>query len=256
MIAKKVKNVELREYVDDYDILIVDNIDIYDENGKLLLKFRKRVINNTAGIFDELYKFAQNESKDRGVASGSPIGATTGNKNGVKSNIMGYFDTWTVGQKAVFKEYNIKPPKNRITSFTYKNPDKWSKVVPLIEQIDKQYKELCPEYHSKQYEKAKRTRFRIADTAFSTVTVNLDFRTASHTDSGDFPEGFGNLIVLEKGEYEGAYTMFPEYGIAVDVREGDFLAMDVHRLHCNTKKIGDGHRMSLVSYLRNGLSSQ
>jgi hypothetical protein len=54
-------------------------------------------------------------------------------------------------------------------------------------------------------------------------------------DDGDFREGFGNLSVIERGEYDGAYTLFPRYRVGFDVRTGDFLAMDVHEWHCNTE---------------------
>ena len=62
-----------------------------------------------------------------------------------------------------------------------------------------------------------------------------------------------NLIVCEKGRYKGGCTGFPQFGVAVDVRHGDFLAMDVHEWHCNTKLIPidkDYTRLSLVAYLR------
>ena len=29
--------------------------------------------------------------------------------------------------------------------------------------------------------------------------------------------------------------MFPQFGVGVDVRHGDFLAMDVHQWHCNSE---------------------
>ena len=32
---------------------------------------------------------------------------------------------------------------------------------------------------------------------------------------------------LEEGKYKGGYTGFPQYGVCVDVRHGDFLGMDV-----------------------------
>ena len=42
-------------------------------------------------------------------------------------------------------------------------------------------------------------------------------------------------MVIEDSEnpnkYEGAYTGFPQYGVAANVRTGDFLAMDVHEWH-------------------------
>ena len=71
---------------------------------------------------------------------------------------------------------------------------------------------------------------------------------------------------------QGGYIGFPKYGIAVDVRQGDFLVvMDVHQYHCNTpikidkmcndesniknnrqktKKYG---RLSIVCYLRKNM---
>ena len=36
-------------------------------------------------------------------------------------------------------------------------------------------------------------------------------------------------------QYQGGYTIFPQFGIAVDVRNNDFLAMDVHQWHSNTE---------------------
>ena len=62
-------------------------------------------------------------------------------------------------------------------------------------------------------------------------------------------QGFGNLVVLEEGKYDGAYTGFPQFGVAIDVKEGDFLAMNVHEWHANTKiipKTEDYTRLSLV----------
>jgi hypothetical protein len=75
--------------------------------------------------------------------------------------------------------------------------------------------------------------YQIADTAFSTLTVNMNFRTATHKDAGDYTEGFGNLSVIEWGRYHGGETLFPRYGIGFNLRTGDFVAMDVHEWHCN-----------------------
>lgn len=253
MIAKKLYDVPPRTFVTTFDTVITEDQDVYTEDNKLLLRFRKNVLTNTDGVYDALKDLAKHTTTDRGIATGSAKNTLTGHKNAVSSNIIGFFDKWSIAQKSVFKQHNIQAPKNRFTCFTMNHPDKWNLVTPLIQEIDEQYKQLCPSHHLKQRRKALETPFHIRGTAFSTVTVNLDFQTATHTDSGDFPDGFGNLVVLEDGEYSGAYTGFPEYGIAVDVRQGDFLAMDVHTLHGNTPKVGNGHRMSLVSYLRNGL---
>jgi hypothetical protein len=52
------------------------------------------------------------------------------------------------------------------------------------------------------------------------------------------------------------YTGFPRYGVCVDVRMGDFLAMEVHDWHCNTPLKGiskDYTRLSVVCYLRENM---
>ena len=112
---------------------------------------------------------------------------------------------------------------------------------------------MSASHHQIQYNQAHETDFVIKDTAFSTVTINYNWRTALHKDAGDLKEGFGNLVVLEEGKYKGGCTGFPQFKVAIDVRNGDFLAMDVHEWHCNTeiKPITkDYTRLSLVAYLR------
>jgi hypothetical protein len=198
---------------------------------------------------------------DRGIASGSGKGLGTGQKNPVMSNILGYFDKWSISQKATFKRSGVKRPGPcRLCTFNAKFPEKWKRVVPLIKEIDQQYKKLVPDAHADQLSAARSTPFRIADTAFSTVTTNLNFRTAAHTDSGDWPAGFGNLVVIEHGAtYKGAHTGFPQYGVAVDCRSGDFLAMDVHQVHGNSPmQPADetAQRLSLVCYLREGIPTK
>ena len=245
---------------DMYPVVLKEDADVYTEDGQLLLRFRKHVLSQNAidDTYDALKEFMKKTSTDRGTASGSDKGLGTGEKKPVMSNILGYFDKWSISQKATFKNSKIRSPGPcRVCSFNVKWPEKWRKVVPLIKEIDAQYEQLCPAEHQDQRKAAKSTPFHIHGTAFSTITTNLNFRTAAHTDSGDYPNGFGNLVVIEKGSpYKGAYTGFPQYGVAVDCRSGDFLAMDVHQLHGNSPmepQDETSHRLSLVSYLRNGI---
>ena len=162
---------------------------------------------------------------------------------------MGYFDK---------RDRNLgdNAPPCRTTAFTSQQVEKWKKVIPLIKSIDKQFKLLIPDKYKVQYNRARKTPWYINGTSFSTVTINFNWRTALHQDSGDLDEGFGNLVVLEEGKYTGGYTGFPQYGVCVDVRHGDFLGMDVHEWHCNTKIkpiTKDYSRLSLVCYLRKNM---
>jgi hypothetical protein len=238
--------------------LIDHDADVYTEEGDLLLKFRKNVLpqHNVNQAYDNLIEFANNVTAARGAASGSKIKDIRVNKK-IKSNIYGYFDKWTIFQKHMFKTLNIKPPSGvRVTRFTKDYPDKWEKIIPLIQNIDQQYKKLAPVQHKFQKKHANETAFRIADTAFTTITTNVNTQTACHTDSGNLNDSFGNLIVLEKGKYEGAILCYPQYKVGVNVRSGDFLAMCIHKVHGNTPiklKSPDTVRMSIVSYLRQGV---
>ncbi len=247
----------------DAGIILRSDADVYTEDGELLLSFRKNVL--PAKHIEEAYNgikdFIKNTTTDRGIASGTTPGKLTGQKKAVMSNIIGYFDRWSIAQRSVFKRAGMKAPTRcRLTKFTANFPEKWQKVIPLIQDIDAMYKKLTPKPYASQHKAAQLTPFRIANTAFSTVTTNLNFRTAAHHDSGDWDEGFGNLVVIEKGKsYTGAHTIFPQYGVGVDCRQGDFLAMDVHKLHSNTPMIPTdetSQRISLVCYLRKKIVEQ
>ena len=97
------------------------------------------------------------------------------------------------------------------------------------------FQKLIPNAYEKQLNQAnKKPHLKIPDTCFSTITINRNFRTALHRDAGDYKEGFGNLTVIERGKYHGGYTVFPQFGVGVDVRANDFVAMDVHQWHSNT----------------------
>jgi hypothetical protein len=274
--------------ISHYKYTVTCDTDCYrlDENGKkhLLLKFRKKVLpihlckigmtnlkkaamhkhdnrGASAGKIDvkKMPKYANDPSKFHGESkfrilgyysksTGKFVNNSLGNQS--TSNIIGYFDK---------RDRNLgkNAPPCRTTAFTSQQFDKYKKVVPLIKAIDAQFKRLIPDRYRDQYKRARQTpKFAIPGTSFSTVTINYNWRTALHKDAGDFKGGYGNLVVLEDGKYEGGETGFPQYGVCVDVRQGDFLAMDVHEWHCNTKLKAitkDYTRLSMVAYLRENM---
>ena len=240
-----------------FETVIKEDCDvIIEETGKYLLRFRKKVIPEDIckTAYKNLIKFANKKSTLRGMAGGGTKGKMTSKFNTpVRSNIIGYFDKLSPFNKLIFKRAGVPRPQCRETSFTGNQKEKWNLVIPYLKEIDRNYKELFPEEHEKQRVACQSTNFKIDNTAFSTITINLNFQTSIHVDKGDYKEGYGNLCVVEEGEYEGGYTGFPQYGVAVDVREGDFLGMNVHIPHCNTPIIGTGKRLSFVSYLREGI---
>ena len=145
--------------------------------------------------------------------------------NQVASNPIGYYES----------SNNFCKLPCRLTHFTRTNYEKYNNGLPFIQKIDQEFKKLIPESYKKQLDRANlKPHLKIKDTCFSTITINRNFRTALHKDAGDFKDGFGNLCVIERGKYHGGYTCFPQFGVAVNVRSGDFLAMDVHQWHSNT----------------------
>lgn len=243
----------------DYTDLITYDCDVYDaDTNKMLLRFRKNALTqkHVEDAYENLIDFSKHKTGARGVASSSEIKDIAVNTR-VCSNILGYFDSYTIFHKYMFKTVGCKVPfPVRTTRFTASYPDKWERVKPLIKDIDQIYKKLAPVEHKYQLKHALETAYHIDDTAFSTVTVNLNWQTGIHRDSGNLEGSMGNLVVIQKGKYTGGYLCYPGYKIAVDVKSTDMLIMDIHVAHGNTpiKYITpDAQRMSLVCYMREGI---
>lgn len=253
---------EIRILESDADVYYYDEV---TKDKKLLLKFRKNVIPenycdllvkcklaaqpsrrpSAGGIPENEPKYNYQESK----SSGSDLYVLTNQKKS-NSGVVGYYDS-TSNFGHVHREEGDEK-KCRLTAYTAKHIDLFNEsLLPAFQFVDKIYETLVPEYYVIQKESIDKIadEFKIQNTIFTTVTVNRNFRTALHCDSGDLKEGFGNLVVVGDN-YTGGYTMFPQFGIGVDCRHGDFLAMDVHQWHCNSEILGKGMRLSFVFYLR------
>lgn len=243
------------------DLIINGDADVYTDDGRLLLKFRKGKLSKDKidTFYENMIDFARTTSTNRKLTSG--LRTKTRSKKekdlAAMTNIVGYFDSLGPSQKALLKRHGMKlNPAVRETRFNMLYPDKFKKLIPLIREIDSYYEKIVPDHYKKQHRKAKQTHFKIADTAFTTVTTNVNYKTAIHTDRGDDAEGFGNLVVIERGKYTGAETCFPQYGVGVNVRTGDVLFMDVHEWHGNLPihlENKDAVRLSIVCYLRHRL---
>jgi len=239
----------------DADQIVKEDADVWaiqdDGTKKLLGKFRKKVIpKETVQLGWDAFRLLAIPSRNRGASAGpidlkgtywskrKPIEtnkwATRYKINGkvskmrvnnvVASGVLGYYESTAFLDAAC-----------RMTSYTRGGLKNFFHGLPFLKTIDAQFKKLVPEAHEKQLKALRKHKmYQIDDTAFSTVTVNLNFRTALHKDAGDFKDGFGNLSVIEWGKYHGGYTILPRYRIGFDVRSGDFLAMDVHEWHTNT----------------------
>ena len=238
-------------------LIIKDDCDVFDaETDKLLIRFRKNKLSKqqTDTFYENIIEFAERKTSNRGSASASKKKNMKNNPR-IMTNILGYYEKFNAKQKLMMQKFNTRLTA-RETYFTQNYPNEYKKVIPLIQEIDHLYKKYIPDSYEKQYAKAKTTPFSIDNTSFTTVTTNINFQTSIHQDKGDDSEGFGNLAVIEKGDYSGGETCLPQYGVGVDVRTGDILFMDVHEWHGNLpiiQKSKEAKRLSIVCYLRENL---
>mgnify|MGYP001029124340 FL=1 len=251
---EEVKNLK-GKYLTNEDIKhdIVDmDCDCFTDDGNLLFKFRKGIISQElTDIAWENYKGMAKASRGRGASAGEIDPNATYWKKRIPVDTKGFSTKYMVkGKESKMRVNNqvasqaigyYEPTKSlgvdlpcRLTHYTRENFEKFKNGYPFIKRIDESYSNLHHEKHSLQLGRArKKPNFQIEDTAFSTMTINRNFQTGVHQDAGDF--GFGNLAVLERGKYHGGYFVIPQYGIAIDLRQGDHLCVDVHQYHGNTK---------------------
>jgi hypothetical protein len=178
--------------------------------------------------YPTLHELRKLETDNRGLASGTQRAkyfeaSTRSRTKLVPSAIIGAFDPSARFQYC------------RLTAWSGKENDKYRSLFPIFEQIADRFAEHVPERYAVQMGKVNATHpdWRIADTPFTTITVNNTYPTGVHTDAGDLAEGFSTLAVLRRGAYEGGHLVFPEYRVAVDMQHGDVLLMDAHEWHGN-----------------------
>lgn len=182
--------------------------------------------------------------------------SNTNISNPVNSGVVGYFNATS------------RNPYCRQTAYTRDNADKFAAAMPFLEEVNRAFRDVAPaRWEAQNRYVSDETGLRekgwlLGDTVFSTVTVNKNYRTGCHRDAGDYHPGFGNLTVFEGSahRYAGGYTVFPKFRCALDLREGDFIGMDVHEWHGNTEMTAavpgedDWERVSLVCYVRVGMT--
>ena len=164
----------------------------------------------------------------------------------VQSIILGNFDR------------NPRFPYCRQTAFNAKHPLLFREgILPFVQRVADTFRDAVPKRYESQTKHAEATHpaWVIPGTPFTTVTVNRNWRTMLHQDAGDLPapDGISTIAVVRRGSYTGCWLTFPQYGVGVDMKDGDVLIFDSHEWHANTpmeKESEDALRVSIVSYYR------
>lgn len=243
-----------------YEFLIDGDEDtaVYKPDGSILAVYLPNYIDRDDAIeaYKALRPAAFTGSVNRGMATGKnsrqkrvkedgSVSSTTQVKPEMEPNtgIAGYYDRYP------------RIPYCRQTAYNVNNPEKFERAIPFFQRAAQGFKQHVPERFEKQMSVARETvqDWVISETPFTTVTVNLNWQTACHTDSGDYEEGFGVMPVISAGDYDGAYFIQPKFKTAYDCRTGDLLMNDVHEWHGNGpfhSSEGYYERLSVVLYYR------
>ena len=271
----------LGKFLDErhYDMVVKESTKVLKPDGSILLVYIKDALPRKLceTTFEVMKKVPVMQAGDRGIAAGlltdpndERIDRTYGEpkevtgaryyrrkEDGTYSNqsiavpvnsgIIGYFDR------------SGRQPYCRQTSFNADKAELFEQARPFFKKVSEVFKEQVPERYQAQADYVAKIHpdFVIPETVFTTITVNRNFRTAAHFDKGDYAPGFGVMAVLQSGEYEGGYLIFPQYRVALDMRTGGLAMAQVHSLHGNSEikgKTGEFTRISLVLYCRAAMS--
>lgn len=246
-----------KRFIDEsyIDRMIDADIDGFDSHGRLLFKFRKAVIPpHILRLGYDNFKDSIQVTEGRGAASGTSGKRVLKDGTVSKITVGAPVESGNVG----YMDRNAMVRYCRLTTFAKEHFDQFKAGIPFVQHIDDLYSILCPDQYKLQRAMADATNrnYVIPGTSFTTVTVNKNFQTAVHKDSGDFMHGMGNLCVYRQGNYDGCYFVLPEYGAGFDLHNGDMLFVDVHKYHGNTpfkNADPDYLRISFVMYYRENM---
>lgn len=159
------------------------------------------------------------------------------------SAIIGYYNQPPIKYKAYFigSRYICRQCR------TLLNDD----MLNLATKMSELYKELDPieyQYQLDEYNKID-NRFKIPNSIFTTITINYNLQCKPHTDKGNYRQ---KSIILVLGKFNGCSLIIDD--IEYKLENNDFMIIDGSKIHYNTPLI-DGERISLVFYIRDGMSN-
>jgi hypothetical protein len=142
------------------------------------------------------------------------------------------------------------------------NKEKYEILESISDINERAFFKANPEIATVQKDYAEdniKSKYLINDKGmFTTLSANRYHKDVTkqmslHVDSGDVKFGMTTMCVFRKGDYTGAYLVFPRYGIAIDAPDNSVLIADSRELHGVSPISGEGERFSCVAYCDRGL---
>ncbi|HVB54964.1 MAG TPA: hypothetical protein VNE63_00835 [Candidatus Acidoferrales bacterium] len=153
-------------------------------------------------------------------------------KQGVRHGMLGYLDA-TPDQ-----------PCHK-TPLSIKRPEMLDQNDLLIKRVDELYKQHMPSLHAIQRaEVEKGPRWQLANTAFTTIYIIKNLRSACHADHGNLPGVMS--VLMPMGKFTGGELILARWRIAIAFKPGDLLLFDPQQLHGNLPF--EGERLSAIFY--------
>lgn len=152
-------------------------------------------------------------------------------------------------------------PYGRLSGTAQRNYEGFERYQSVYASACEGFRQSFPEIWEnvrKVISQVKDPSYNLFGTAFTSITLNFNFRTAYHVDKNNLKGALAVLSTITQGEYDGHFLVFPELRLAFDLRDGDFIVGDTQTLlHGNTEmtKISeDAERISLVFYSREDMT--
>ena len=143
-----------------------------------------------------------------------------------------------------------------VSGWVKDNPKKWEELQIITYWNEKAFKKANASIYGKQKafcETYIEPEHRIGGGIFTTMSANRYHvgqtgKMGAHVDSGDLNAGMTTMSCFREGDYEGAYLVFPRYGIAIDAPDNSVIIADSLELHGVTPIKGKGTRYTCVAY--------
>ena len=144
------------------------------------------------------------------------------------------------------------------------NPKKWEELQVISHWNELAFRKANTEIYEKQKafcDNHIEPEYRIGGGIFTTLSANRyhvgqSGKMGAHVDSGDLNAGMTTMSHFREGEYEGAYLVFPRYGVAIDAPDNSVIIADSNQLHGVTQIKGTGQRFTCVAYCDNRLATK
>ncbi len=242
------------EFSDPSHVLqtVGEDTKVVGPDGRIIALFLRNVIPPALHkLAFQLWKTVNELPSNRATAVGSPSlpllrnNKTLARRRGVPKNVLRVLRAQGVGQGTLgYLDATPDQPCHK-TPLTVRHPELLDGNRPLIELVDALYRQHLPTFYAKQWaEVDKAPRWRLWNTAFSTVYIVKRLRSAYHADRGNL-RGVMSAI-MPMGKFTGGELVLARWRIAIAYKPGDLLLFDPQELHGNLPF--EGERLSAIFY--------